>query len=127
MNILELRKQINDINNKYDSKISELKLKIAEIENERNEKLEKLTGQYDAECSNIIQQFENGTYNKMSGVSIRTTKSVSIIDESLIPEMYKKVVVDDKKIKNDLKESGYTKDIPGVKVLDNHSVVVTIK
>lgn len=127
MKILELRKKIEDINAVYDSEIAELKLQIAELENKRQQELGDLPAQYDAECSNIIEQFENGTLNKISGVSVRTTKSVSITDESVIPEMYKKVVVDDKKIKADLKESGYTKDIPGVKVSEKYSVAVTLK
>lgn len=127
MNLLEIRKKINDINSKYDEQVSELKLKIAEIENQRTEELGDLPAQYDATCSEIIDQYEAGTYVKQSGVSIRELTSVSIVDEKAVPENYLKQVVDDKKVKQDLKESGYTITIPGVVVSKKYSVAVTLK
>lgn len=127
MNILETRKKIEEINAKYDSQIAELKIKIAEIENARTAELADLPGQYDAQCSEIIEHFENGTYNKISGVTVKTLKNITITDEDKIPASYMKYVVDDKKIKADLKESGYTINIPGVKVTNKYSVAVTLK
>lgn len=127
MNILETRKKIEEINAKYDSQVADLKIKISEIEAQRNKELGDLPGQYDALCSEIIEQFENGTYNKISGVTVKTLKSVVITDENKVPVAYMKYVVDDKKIKADMKESGYTKKIPGVKVVDKYSVAVTLK
>lgn len=127
MNILETRKKIEEINAKYDSKVGELKIKIAAIEAQRDKELGDLPGQYDALCTDIIEQFENGTYNKISGVTVKTLKNVTIIDENKVPAAYMKYVVDDKKIKSDLKESGYTIKIPGVKVTDKYSVAVSLK
>lgn len=127
MNILELRSNIDKINNKYDELVGELKLKISEIEEQRKQELGNLPGEYDAECSRIIENYEAGTYEKMKGVTIRTLKSVIIEDEDLVEDCYKKVVVDDKKIKNDMKESDYTMTIPGVKVVEKHSVAVSLK
>lgn len=127
MNILETRKKIEEINSKYDSQIADLKIKIAELESQRILELGDLTGKYDAQCSEIIEQFENGTYNKISGVTVKTLKNVTIIDETKVPIEYKKIIVDDKKIKADLKESGYTKVIPGVLVNNKYSVAVTLK
>lgn len=127
MNILETRKKIEEINSKYNSQIADLKIKIAELESQRILELGDLTGQYDAQCSEIIEQFENGTYNKISGVTVKTLKNVIIIDETKVPMEYKKIVVDDKKIKADLKESAYTKVIPGVVVNNKYSVAVTLK
>lgn len=127
MNILETRKKIEEINAKYDSQVAELKIKISEIESQRNKELGDLPGQYDAQCSEIIEQFENGTYNKISGVTVKTLKNVVITDENKVPATYMKYVVDDKKIKADLKESDYTKKIPGVKVTNKYSVAVTLK
>ena len=126
-NILQTRKKIEEINAKYDSKIAELKIQMSEIEAQRTEELGDLLGQYDAQCSEIIEQYEKGTYNKISGVSIRTLKNVVITDESKIPAAYMKYVVDDKKIKADLKESDYSKKIPGVKVTDKYSIAITLK
>lgn len=127
MNILETRKKIEEINAKYDSQVADLKIKISEIETQRNAELGDLPGQYDAQCSEIIEQFENGSYNKISGVTVKTLKNVTIVDENKIPATYMKYVVDDKKIKADLKESGYTVKIPGVKVTNKYSVAVTLK
>lgn len=127
MTILETRKKLDEINAKYDSKIADLKIKMSEIEAQRVKELGELPGLYDAQCSEIIDQFENGTYNKISGVAVRATKNVVITDESRIPAAYMKYVVDDKKIKSDMKESDYTKKIPGVKVVNKYSVAVTLK
>lgn len=127
MNILETRKKIEQINSKYDSQVAELKIKISEIEAQRNKELGDLPGEYDALCSQIIEQFENGSYNKISGVTVKTLKNVVIVDERKVPVNYMKYVVDDKKIKADLKESGYTMNIPGVKVTNKYSVAVTLK
>ena len=127
MNILETRKKIEEINAKYDSQVAELKIKMSEIEAQRTTELGDLPGQYDAACSEIIEQFENGTYNKISGVTVKTLKNVVITDEDKVPASYMKYIVDDKKIKADLKESAYTMNIPGVKVTNKYSVAVTLK
>ena len=127
MNILETRKKIEEINAKYDSQVADLKIKISEIEAQRIADLGDLPGQYDAACSEIIEQFESGVYNKISGVTVKTLKNVVITDERKVPVSYMKYVVDDKKIKADLKESGYTMNIPGVKVTNKYSVAVTLK
>lgn len=123
-NILEIRKQIDEINSKYDLKVKELKLEIAKIEAEREEELGELPIQYDTLKQEIIDSNIKGTYNKIPGVTIRKTKSVSIENESLIPQMYYKTVIDDKKIKADLKESGYTIEIPGVIVEDKYTIAI---
>lgn len=127
MNILEIRSEIEKINNRYDEMVNELKLAISDIEEQRKKELGDLPGMYDAECSRIIEDYEAGCYNKITGVSIRTLKNVVIEDESLIGDEYKKTVIDDKKIKADMKESGYTMTIPGVKVVEKHSVAVSLK
>lgn len=127
MNILEIRSNIEKINNKYDEMVNELKLAINDIEEQRKTELGNLPGEYDAACSQIIDDYEHGCYNKITGVSIRTLKNVVIEDESLIGDEYKKTVIDDKKIKADMKESDYTMTIPGVKVVEKHSVAVSLK
>ena len=127
MTILETRKQINEINAKYDSKIADLKIQMAKLETQRKKDLGDLPAQYDAQCSEIIEQYENGIYSKQPGVSIRTTKNVVVTDESKVPAAYMKYVVDDKKIKSDMNESDYTMKISGVKVVNKYSVVVTLK
>lgn len=88
MNILETRKKIEEINAKYDSQVAELKIKISEIEARRAKELGDLPGQYDAQCTEIIEQFESGTYNKISGVTVKTLKNVTIIDENKVPVTY---------------------------------------
>lgn len=123
-NILEIRKQMDEINSKYDLKVKELKLEIAKIEAEREEELGELPIQYDTLKQEIIDSNIKGTYNKIPGITIRKTKSVSIENESLIPQMYYKTVIDDKKIKADLKESGYTIEIPGVIVEDKYTIAI---
>ena len=127
MTILETRKKINEINAKYDSKVADLKIQMAKLETQRKKDLGDLPAQYDAQCSEIIEQYENGIYSKQPGVSIRTTKGVVITDESKVPAAYMKYVVDDKKIKSDMNESDYTMKISGVKVVNKYSVVVTLK
>lgn len=127
MTILETRKKINEINAKYDSKIADLKIQMAKLETQRRNELGDLPAQYDAQCSEIIEKYENGIYSKQPGVSIRTTKSVVITDETKVPAAYMKYVVDDKKIKSDMNESDYTMKISGVKVVNKYSVVVTLK
>lgn len=127
MTILETRKKINEINAKYDSKIADLKIQMAKLETQRKKDLGDLPAQYDAQCSEIIEQYENGIYSKQPGVVIRTTKGVVITDETKVPAAYMKYVVDDKKIKSDMNESDYTMKISGVKVVNKYSVVVTLK
>ena len=127
MSILQTRNKLNEINAKYDSKIAELNIQIAELESQRCKELGDLPAQYDAECSDIIEQFEKGTYKKIQGVTVRTTKSVVITDETKVPAAYMKYVVNDKKIKLDMKDSDYTKKIPGTKVVNKYSVAVTLK
>lgn len=127
MTILETRKKINEINAKYDSKIADLKIQMAKLETQRKNELGDLPAQYDAQCSEIIEQYENGIYSKQPGVVIRTTKGVVITDETKVPAAYMKYVVDDKKIKSDMNESDYTMKISGVKVVNKYSVVVTLK
>ena len=126
MNILEIRKQMNSINNKYDELVSELKVRISELENQRANELGDLPAQYDACVSMIIEQVENGTYTKQSGVSVKTLKNVVITDTKAVPEEYMQYIVNDKKIKADLKESDYTLEIPGVEVKNKYSVAVSI-
>ena len=123
-NILDVRKQMDEINSKYDLKVKELKLEIAKIEAQREEELGDLPTQYDIMKQEIIDGNINGTYSKIPGVTIRKTKSVIIEDESLIPQMYYKTIIDDKKIKADLKESAYTLEIPGVKVEDKYTIAI---
>lgn len=127
MTILETRKKINEINAKYDSKIADLKIQMAKLETQRKNELGDLPAQYDAQCSEIIEQYENGIYSKQPGVVVRTTKSVVVTDETKVPAAYMKYVVDDKKIKSDMNESDYTMKISGVKVVNKYSVVVTLK
>lgn len=127
MTILETRKKINEINAKYDSKIADLKIQMAKLETQRRNELGDLPAQYDAQCSEIIEQYENGIYSKQPGVVVRTTKSVVVTDETKVPAAYMKYVVDDKKIKSDMNESDYTMKISGVKVVNKYSVVVTLK
>lgn len=127
MTILETRKKINEINAKYDSKIADLKIQMAKLETQRRNELGDLPAQYDAQCSEIIEKYENGIYSKQPGVVVRTTKSVVITDETKVPAAYMKYVVDDKKIKSDMNESDYTMKISGVKVVNKYSVVVTLK
>lgn len=127
MTILETRKKINEINAKYDSKLADLKIQMAKLETQRRNELGDLPAQYDAQCSEIIEQYENGIYSKQPGVVIRTTKGVVITDETKVPAAYMKYVVDDKKIKSDMNESDYTMKISGVKVVNKYSVVVTLK
>lgn len=127
MNILEIRSEIDRINNKYDEMVNELKVAISNIEADRKKELGDLPGQYDAACSQIIDDYEAGTYDRINGVSVRKLKNVVIEDESLIGDEYKKVVIDEKKIKADMKESGYTMKIDGVKVVEKYSVAVSLK
>lgn len=127
MTILETRKKINEINAKYDSKVADLKIQMAKLETQRKNELGDLPAQYDAQCSEIIEKYENGIYSKQPGVVVRTTKSVVITDETKVPAAYMKYVVDDKKIKSDMNESDYTMKISGVKVVNKYSVVVTLK
>lgn len=127
MTILETRKKINEINAKYDSKVADLKIQMAKLETQRRNELGDLPAQYDAQCSEIIEQYENGIYSKQPGVVVRTTKSVVVTDETKVPAAYMKYVVDDKKIKSDMNESDYTMKISGVKVVNKYSVVVTLK
>lgn len=127
MTILETRKKINEINAKYDSKIADLKIQMAKLETQRKNELGDLPAQYDAQCSEIIEQYENGIYSKQPGVVVRTTKGVVITDETKVPAAYMKYLVDDKKIKSDMNESDYTMKISGVKVVNKYSVVVTLK
>lgn len=127
MTILETRKKINEINAKYDSKVADLKIQMAKLETQRKNELGDLPAQYDAQCSEIIEQYENGIYSKQPGVVVRTTKSVVVTDETKVPAAYMKYVVDDKKIKSDMNESDYTMKISGVKVVNKYSVVVTLK
>lgn len=127
MTILETRKKINEINAKYDSKVADLKIQTAKLETQRKNELGDLPAQYDAQCSEIIEKYENGIYSKQPGVVVRTTKSVVITDETKVPAAYMKYVVDDKKIKSDMNESDYTMKISGVKVVNKYSVVVTLK
>lgn len=122
--ILEVRKQLDEINFKYDLQVKELKLKIAEIEAQRQEELGDLQSVYDALKQEIIDSNIVGTYVKIPGVTIRKNKSVIITDESLIPEMYHKTIIDDKKIKADLKESDYTLEIPGVVVEEKYTIAI---
>ena len=125
MNILELRKTIDDINNKYDSQIAELKLQISKIEDEKLQELAELPEKYELAKNQIIEDYQRGL-KPLKGVTVKTLKNVSIVDESKIPNEYKKLIVDDKKVKADLKESGYTKEIPGVEVSNKYSVAVSI-
>lgn len=127
MTILETRKKINEINAKYDSKVADLKIQMAKLETQRRNELGDLPAQYDAQCSEIIEQYENGIYSKQPGVVVRTTKNVVVTDETKVPAAYMKYVVDDKKIKSDMNESDYTMKISGVKVVNKYSVVVTLK
>ena len=117
-NILKLRREIESINNKYADEIAEYKIKIAELESQK---------QYDAACSMLIDEYESGEYVKEPGVTIKTLKTITITDESKVPDKYLKTVVDDKKIKADIKESAYTKNIPGVNVGVKYSVAVSLK
>lgn len=127
MNILEIRSEIDRINNKYDELVGELKLQISNIESERKVELGDLPSQYDAACSQIIDDYEAGIYDRPNGVRVRKLKNVIIEDESLISDEYKKVVIDEKKIKADMKESGYTMKIDGVKVVEKYCVAVSLK
>ena len=127
MNILEIRSEIDRINNKYDELVGELKLQISNIESERKVELGDLPSQYDVACSQIIDDYEAGIYDRPNGVRVRKLKNVIIEDESLISDEYKKVVIDEKKIKADMKESGYTMKIDGVKVVEKYCVAVSLK
>ena len=126
MNILELRREIDNINNKYDAKIAELKIQISQIENERLQELAGLPDEYENAKEQIIEDYKQGL-KPVKGVTVKSLKSVLIVDESKIPDNYKKYIVDDKKIKADLKESAYTKEIPGVEVNTKYSIAISVK
>lgn len=126
MNILDLRQEIDNINNEYDAKIAELKIQISKIEDERLQALKNLPEEYENAKEQIIEDYKQGL-KPIKGVTVKSLKSVVIIDETKIPANYMKYIVDDKKIKADLKESDYSKKIPGVEVNTKYSVAVSVK
>ena len=126
MNIIEVRTQIEEINSKYDDEILKLKMKIGELECKKLEELGELNEKYDRCVNDIIDQVKSDTYVKQPGVTIKKLKNI-IIDNDKVPDKYKVLVVNDKKIKADLKESDYTIKIPGVVVNTKYSVAVSLK
>lgn len=126
MNILDLRQEIDNINNEYDAKIAELKIQISKIEDERLHALKNLPEEYENAKEQIIEEYKQGL-KPIKGVTVKSLKTVVITDETKIPVNYMKYIVDDKKIKADLKESGYTINIPGVEVNTKYSVAVSVK
>jgi hypothetical protein len=125
MLMVELKKHIEDISEQYDSQIRELKDKIKGLEDLKAYSIAELQGEYDSRCSEIIEHYENGDNIELEqGVSVRKLKSVIINEDEVKDKKYFKTVVDDKKIKEDLKESGYTITIPGVEVKTKYSIVV---
>lgn len=126
MNILELRQEIDNINNEYDAKIAELKIQISKIEDERLQALKNLPEEYENAKEQIIEDYKQGL-KPIKGITVKSLKSIIITDETKIPANYMKYIVDDKKIKADLKESDYTKQIPGVEVNTKYSVAVSVK
>lgn len=126
MNIVEIRTQIEEINSKYDVEISKLKLKITELESKKLEELGELNEKYDKCVNDIIEQVKADTYVKQPGVTVKKLKSININSDN-VPDKYKVLVVNDKKIKADLKESDYTLKIPGVEVFTKYSVAISLK
>ena len=126
MNIVEIRTQIEEINSKYDDEILKLKMKIGELECKKLEELGELNEKYDKCVNDIIDQVKSDTYVKQPGVTVKKLKNI-VINSDNVPNKYKMLVVNDKKIKADLKESDYTIKIPGVEVSTKYSVAVSLK
>ena len=124
--IIKVRTQIEEINGKYDGEILKLKMKIGELECKKLEELGELNEKYDRCVNDIIDQVKADTYVKQPGVTVKKLKNL-MIDADKVPDEYKVLVVNDKKIKEILKESDYTIKIPGVEVLTKYSVAVSLK
>ena len=124
--IIKVRTQIEEINSKYDGEILKLKMKIGELECKKLEELGELNEKYDRCVNDIIDQVKADTYIKQPGVTVKKLKNL-MIDADKVPDEYKVLVVNDKKIKEILKESDYTIKIPGVEVLTKYSVAVSLK
>lgn len=126
--LIETRKKIEDIKSKYDEKITVLQEQIVELENQRDNELGDLPAQYDALTSELVDDYTTGKVTNLdSGVSIRTLKTICVVNNEIVPVKYMMYIPNEKLIKEDIKKSGYTLSIPGVNVTNKYVVAVKLK
>lgn len=125
-NIIELKLKIKTIEAEFDEELRPLKNKVLQIEQEKIKELTPLLDEYDALCESLIEEHNSGTLEKIAGVQFRELKDFEIVDESLLPKEYFKVSIDKAKIKEKLRETDYTENIPGVKAFKKTSIAVKI-
>ena len=124
--IIAVRSKIEEINAAYEEKVKPLKLALRELEQHKLDELVDLNHNYDVLCEQVVDDFKNGTLEKISGVSVRTLNDFEIIDPNEVPLEYYEWVLSKSKIKEQLKESDFTEEIPGVKTFKKYSVAVKL-
>lgn len=127
MSIVEIRRQINEIEQRYAELVAPIKEQLKQLEIEKSNELFSLQQDYNAMVLDIVERVENKTYEKIEGVSIRKLHDVVVENAKLLPNHYFKVEVDIAKIKAKMKETDYSEEIDGVKVITKYSVAVTAK
>lgn len=124
--IIDVRRELDQINAKYDDLIAPLKAKILEFEQLRINETSELKAEYEAMTNQIIDDHRNGVNVKIAGVQIRQLNDFEIVDTSLIPQEYMKLEINKSKIKDKLKETDYTEKIPGVSTFIKYSVAIKL-
>lgn len=125
--LVKLKNDIDNLVQEYKNKIVPFKDQIEQIKADEYDKIAKMELEFEIEKEKLIERFEHGFRDRIPGVQIKVLKDFEVLDIDDLPEEYITRQPNKSKIRATLRASGYTENIPGIKIKAKRTIAVRSK